>query len=532
MIDLESLRKAIGFTQNGKFKEAEKLYYELLEASPNDAMLLSAFGLFYVTIKDFAKAEKYLEQACVINKSLGTVSALGFAYYEQDKFEQAAATLEASLEFGSNQDILNKLIISFFQIKNYSKAIKYSTIMHQNFPEDTNAIAHLVKSLTYTGKLIEAEKLCVESLQKNEDSPSLWFHLGFLKELIYNDNLQALRCYEKALELGSNEAYYNIAVSYQKQRIFDKAEENYKQMLKFFPDNKEAILGLGMCRLTQKKFKEGYECLFQNNRSKFDKKTNNPWMPNQNWEREVVVIGDQGYGDQIQFIRYLPYLIEKTEKIYVAVNKNLRGLFEKIYTQAKFINYDEIDPEMQSIRLTDIAFALNIDFDNIPFSKGYLISEKNNIESKKTKVGLCWEAGSTGIRTMINRTINVDILEPIFNKQEIQLYSFQVKDTFNGNEKYPQMINLAKGFNNFEDTAKAMLAMDVIITVDTCIAHLAGALGIKTFLMLPFSSDWRWFLDNKSTSWYDSVEIFKQETPNSWEKPIEDIICKLKEYSL
>ena len=256
MIDLESLKKAIGLTQCGKFQEAEALYCELLETNPTEPMLLSAFGLFYVNIQNYAKAEKYLEQACAINKSLGTLSALGFAYYEQKKFGQAATTLEASLEFGVNQDILNKLILSFFQIKNYSKAIQYSTIMHQKFPEDTNAIAHLVKSLTYSGRLVDAEKLCTESLQKYENSPSLWFHLGFLKELIYNDNIQALHCYQKALELGSKEAYYNIAVSYQKQRIFDKAEENYKQMLTFFPKSKEAALGLGMCKLTQKKFGE------------------------------------------------------------------------------------------------------------------------------------------------------------------------------------------------------------------------------------------------------------------------------------
>jgi ADP-heptose:LPS heptosyltransferase len=132
---------------------------------------------------------------------------------------------------------------------------------------------------------------------------------------------------------------------------------------------------------------------------------------------------------------------------------------------------------------------------------------------------------------MINRTINVKLLEPLFNIDNVQFYSFQVTDTFKGNEKYPQMINLAKGFKNFDDTAKAMKSLDLIISVDTSVAHLAGALGVKTFLMLPYTSDWRWFEDTKTTPWYDSVEIFKQIDPISWEQPIEDIICKLKEYS-
>ena len=108
---------------------------------------------------------------------------------------------------------------------------------------------------------------------------------------------------------------------------------------------------------------------------------------------------------------------------------------------------------MQSIKITDLAYALNIDFENIPFSSGYLTSETKEIESNKLKVGICWEAGSAGIRTMINRTINVKLFEPFFDLKNIQFYSFQVTDTFKGNEKYPQMINLAKDFKNFEDTA-------------------------------------------------------------------------------
>ena len=98
-------------------------------------------------------------------------------------------------------------------------------------------------------------------------------------------------------------------------------------------------------------------------------------------------------------------------------------------------------------------------------------------------------------------------------------------------EEQLDLINLAKDFKNFSDTAKAMKSMDIIISVDTSVAHLAGALGIKTFLMLPYVSDWRWFNDTKTTPWYTSVEIFKQTDPISWEKPIKDIICRLNEYS-
>ena len=118
-----------------------------------------------------------------------------------------------------------------------------------------------------------------------------------------------------------------------------------------------------------------------------------------------------------------------------------------------------------------------MDFDNIPFAEGYLNAETADIKNDKLKVGLCWEAGAAGIRGMINRTIHVRCFEPLLNLDNIQVYSFQYNDTFKGNDKYPQMINLAKDFKDFSDTAKALKAMDVLVTVDTSVAHLAGALG-------------------------------------------------------
>ena len=532
MINVEILNKAIALTQKGYTKEAEALYLELLSNEPENYLLLSTLGLFYVNVRDFDKASEYLKKACSIKETLGTVSALGFAEFEKREFEKAAEILEKALTLGENPDIYNKLILSLFQIKNYKKAVEYAIKMYEKYPNNTDAISHMVKALTQSGKLMEAEKLCVGYLREHPDSASLWFHLGFLKELIYSDDKQACECYKQALELGNNEAYYNIAVSYQKQGDFEKAEEFYNKMLELYPNDIDTLTSLGMCKLTQKKFKDGYDLFFLRDKSSLDKKTNNPWRVGDSWQDEVVVLCDQGFGDHIQFIRYLPLLQEKVKKIYVASHPSLTCVFAPNYPDIEFITYDEINPEMQSVRITDLAYALDIDFDSIPFSEGYLKSDTANIENKKLKIGLCWEAGNAGIRTMINRTINIKLLEPLFNLDNVQFYSFQVRDTLKGNEKYAdKMINLASDFKNFSDTAKAMKAMDIIISVDTSVAHLAGALGIKTFLMLPFYNDWRWFNDTERTPWYNSIEIFKQADPISWEKPIEDIICKLKEYS-
>ena len=209
-------------------------------------------------------------------------------------------------------------------------------------------------------------------------------------------------------------------------------------MLEKFPDDIDTLTSLGMCYLTQKKFKEGYDLFFKRSTTDLSKRTKNPWSPDKPLDEELVVICEQGLGDHIQFIRYLPFL--KEHKVKVAAPKSLQTIFRLNYPDFEFIDYDEINPQIQSLRVTDLAYILNMDFEHIPFSEGYLDIERGEaILSDKLKVGLCWEAGGAGIRTMINRTINVKCFEPFFNKNNIQLYSFQYSDTFGGNNKYPQI---------------------------------------------------------------------------------------------
>ena len=527
MIDVKYIEKGILLSKKGLYKEAEIYFTDLLRKYPNEYNLLAAAGLFYVNIQNYSKAIELLEKAYNIKKTFGTVSALGFAQYELGDYQNAVKYLEESLEYGENSDVYNKLVQSLFEINKYQQAVEYAEKMYSLYPEDLYAISNKIKALTQTGKLFEAQELCAEYLKKHIDTPILWHQLGYLKELIYSDDEAARECYKAAAKFGSNNADYNIAVSCQKLGEYKEAEKYYKSMLSKFPNDEATIVSLGMCYLTQKKFKEGYDLFFKRVKHNISKMTNNPWYHGAKLDNDLVIICEQGFGDHIQFIRYIPFLSQHNVKI--AVPNQLRTLFEYNYPNYDFIEYDKINPDTQSIRITDLAYVLDMDFDNIPFAEGYLdIDYKNTIKSDKKKVGLCWEAGSAGIRTMINRTIHVRCFEPFFNLDTIQLYSFQYTDTFGGNEKYPQLINLAKDFRDFSDTARALKQMDVLITVDTSVAHLAGALGVKTYLLLPYASDWRWFSDTKNTPWYNSVEIFKQTDHISWEEPFNSILEKLK----
>ncbi|MBQ4114324.1 tetratricopeptide repeat protein [bacterium] len=523
----EAINKAIQIAQSGNFDEAREEFMSLLKSYPESYLVLSAAGLFYVNIGDFNSASLYLNKACEIKETFGTVSALGFCEYEKKEFKNSAVILERALSLGENVEIYNKLILSLLKIRAFSKAYEYALKMYEKYPKNKYSVINLVKSGIQIGNLVESEKICVEFLKDNSEISELWIQLGFLKELIYSDDVQALQCFKVALDLGCFEANYNIAVSYQKMRDFSKAEVYYKKMLEYFPHDEDSIVSLGMLYLLQKKFNEGYE-LFSKRTSFVTEKAKNLWTKGQKFCDDLVVLCEQGFGDHIQFIRYIPLIRNLVKTLQVVVPECLLRLFQMNYPDIEFITFDKFDNKKQTLRITDLAYALDMDFDNIPFSAGYLASDKGDVASDKLKIGLCWEAGSAGIRTMINRTMHINNFEPIFNLENIQTYSFQVNDSFDGCNNFPKMINLAKDFNDFSDTAKALKAMDLVVTVDTSVAHLAGALGVKTFLLLPYSSDWRWFDDTKTTPWYDSVEIFKQPNPLDWQTPINQIVEKIK----
>ena len=174
--------------------------------------------------------------------------------------------------------------------------------------------------------------------------------------------------------------------------------------------------------------------------------------------------------------------------------------------------------------IMDIQLALNLKFDNIPHKEKYLNYEKNTtiLNQNKKKVGLFWQGNK---KVFKNRSINFDYLKPLLNFDNIDFYSFQVdKDT-----KCPkEIINLSKNIKDYSDTASLLLNLDLLITIDSSIAHMAGALGVKTFLLLPKTSEWRWFNDNDKCSWYNSIKIFKQSTTNNWEEVILRVEKELK----
>lgn len=250
----------------------------------------------------------------------------------------------------------------------------------------------------------------------------------------------------------------------------------------------------------------------------------------------VCVYCEQGFGDSIQFIRYINILIQLGAKIILVTRKQLVDLFQ--------YNFPDIDIRTEysnlmyhyHVPLMDLPKCFNTTIDNIPNPEAYLnvksslIEKYNNKLGPKTKqrVGIVWSSNSIAFITRFRQVPLEPLLQSLIDADcEIVNIEFDIseeeKEILN---KYNVKIVDQDGF---DDTAALLKTLDLLVTVDTVYAHLSGALGVKTYVMLAdYGMDWRWFLKRKDSPFYNCVKLFRQHGDGNWLSVFQDIQNELK----
>jgi hypothetical protein len=249
----------------------------------------------------------------------------------------------------------------------------------------------------------------------------------------------------------------------------------------------------------------------------------------------LLVHYEQGYGDSIQFCRYISLIKPLARQIIFRVHEGLLDLMK--------LNLSDIEVVGESTKLEDLHFDYHIPLmsiltlidattDNMPLSEGYLKADSNKVEeyrkkyfsNNSIKIGISYNGAKFGNR---KRNVPLKYFYPLTKLPNVKLYSFQKGFGSEQLEDLPsdvEIIDLGKTFKDFSDTAAAMENIDLFVTSDNGVFNLSAAMGKKTFLMLNKFSEWRWFYDNETTPWYKSVKIFKkQEESDSWDLLVDRI---------
>lgn len=543
---IEEIKRAVEYTRVKEYKKAEKLYLELLKQHPDNSSVLSFLGVLYFNNNNYKKAEKYLEKSYQISESKTIVSYLGLSKFFLTKYRQSIPYIEKALEDSKTYELFTAILQATMKYRDFKLGYQYGVEACNLFPADKRILYYTGYHALQTGRFSECEEYCKKVLMLDSKSTQGWFLKGLLNETLYGDEKSARDCYRNMVKFGDKlGGYMNLATSYLKHvETRDKAYY-YLKKVRSIKSNKSGLSFLfASYFLSKRQFEKGYKYYVDIDDDTQDDKDwsaqfKRPWVGGQFKDEVLFVYGDQGLGDQIQFSRYLPFLEKKFKEIRVMVAEPLYGIFERSFSGYKNIKFykrsNKFPKYNKSVMMAFLIYYLNKRFNNIPFTGGYFAADGTKVQeykskyfqSSKRKIGICWEAGAANIREQLHRTLNIELFENIINMKDADIYSLQFNPSLDNYKKYKNIIDLGSMFKDFDDTAAALMNLDVLVTVDTSVAHLAGALGVKTFLILPYCPDWRWFDNDKTTEWYDSVTIFKQQNHDDWDEVFERIAKQL-----
>lgn len=531
---VSEINKALEFVKNEDYKSAEEIYLKALELNPKNHIILSFLGYLYLTTKDYTNAEKYFDEAHNVSQENSVLSGLALSKFMLQKFEETVPLYIGLIQTEAKCDYYEKLTLALCTListgkKEYLKmAYDYSLVAKNKYPMNKELLLNYSIACIYTGRFQEGEEYCINVLRMDSEFARAWNHMGIIQECLYQDEEKAQECYKKAIKYNDSPSYnYDLGISYSNSGKFELANEYLQKVYNELPDLDIVLLGLAFNYFKQRNFQDGYKYYIMHKGLGDVRKLNNLWDGKNHKDSTLFVYSDLCFGDHLMFIRYVPYLKDKFKNIKVFAFPQLIDLFRNSFEGIEFVDY--IPEYDYSVVLSKLPYYLKMDFNNIPNSEGYLKVDKSTDKNEKLKIGLCWEAGNSDIRTTIHRTININEFSELLNL-DYDFYSFQVDPSSEDYKKY-KITDLGSSFNNFTDTALALKDMDVLITVDTSVVNLAGALGIKTFMLLPYYPDWRWFDNEEKTEWYDSVKIFKQTEKNSWHNEVLRIISELTKLS-
>ena len=475
---------------------------------------------------------------------------LGFSLQKAGKYEDAEhAYQEALSQDKDNAEIYNLMGVLKLQQNDVISAVHMAELAVEKNP---NAYFYETLFQTYIRAGIYKQIVAREHevMEKFPDDFSLLFNLALAHKNLRHIP-EAIKYYDRALRINpaSYDAWFNLSHLYSVEGETKNAVSALKICKKIRPHDNDTDYFLSLALMRVKDYKHGLK-LFENrlcretsfallNKSYPNKaRKDNIWDGTNIKNKTILVYYEAGFGDVIMFSRYLPLVKQKCRKLIFYCQKPLSPLF-KINKQLgideivdKYIPEDQIDFDYH-IPLLSLPYVLKLSGEKVfAHSDGYLHADKTMVEeyrkkyfdNNKLKIGIKWQ-GNTYYDQ--DRVIPSTAFIPLMEVENTQFYSLQ---TFEGAEDIKDLnniVDIGKDLLDFSQTAAALSNLDLVICNDTSLAHLAGAMGIPCWIVLPYEVNWRWHTDLSVCDWYDSVRLFRQHKLNDWNGVFEDVKAEM-----
>jgi tetratricopeptide (TPR) repeat protein len=522
------------------FNEAIALKKDYFEAHTDRGNVLTELNRYKEALDSYDRAITIRNDYALAHSNRGIV------FLKLKHFDDAIACFDKAIELKPDYaEAYSNLGNVFRELNLYQDAIACFSKAIELRPDYAQAFSNLGSVFTTLMLLDEALVALDKAIELNNDHSEAYLNRGclFFKRYCFEE---ALADFDKAINLRSDyaQAYVNRGAVLHDLKRFNEAISNLDTAIQLQKDDAQAHHNKSHSLLLTGNLEEGfleYEWRWQeqiNNKQISQRTFKQPlWLGKDSVDgKSVLLYSEQGYGDTIQFCRYARLVKNLGAKVLLEVPKPLITLLESLDGVDMLIEEGKTSQDFDyRCPLMSLPLAFKTQLNTIPNPNSYLKSNSKKLEfwaqqlGAKTlpRIGLVW-SGNKNHGNDRNRSISLAemlaYLPPNFEYVSLQK-DFREKDKVvlsNSNIK-----QFGEQFNDFSDTAALCDLMDLVISVDTSVAHLACAMGKRTWILLPYNPDWRWLLDRTDSPWYESATLFRQSKDMRYEPVMEQIVKDL-----
>jgi tetratricopeptide (TPR) repeat protein len=464
------------------------------------------------------------------------------AHHRAGRLAQAAAIYRQIIQHASdNAAAHSNLGAALMDLGNVPEAISSLQIAIRLKPGFSEAYSNLGNALRLQGKNHEAIACYEKAIALNPRAADACNNLGnCLNDCGRGD--EALAWLNRAVELKPDFAiaWNNLGVVLQGMARSHEAIEAFRRSIGIDPNLIQAHLDLAASLLRIGRYEEGWEEAEWRWRLPSARKrewVKPPWEGGALYGQTILLYAEQGLGDTIQFIRYAPLIAQRAGNVIVECPRALKRVVESVPgIQKVFSSGEDLDDFDVRAPLMSLPRLLRTTVQTIPANVPYLWASPALFESwqaripqhgRGLRVGLVWAGGALPTR---KRSTSFQQLAPLAELPGVTFFSLQKGDAAAQASSPPprmHLIDLSSDLHDFAETAAVISNLDLVISVDTAVAHLAGAMSKPVWTLLQFVSDWRWMIDREDNPWYPTMRLFRQSKAGEWGPVVERVAHEL-----
>ena len=553
----ESLRQAHQLFQQEQYPQAEQMLLALLRDVPDHAQALHLLGSVAAAQLRFDEAALVLQRAlrglpADGEQSVAVRYKLGRAFFELGRHEDAFLLFRGLIEAGQQRAEIFLAAAAALQAlapsgRNDGQALQLIDQAVQLQPDLADAWHRRAMLEERAGRFDSARGSMAQALRLDGRRADYWLDAGLIEHAdgMFED---ALRYFDEALIVDPDlaDAHVSRGTSLARLRQYEHAIDSYRRALRLAPDDADAKVNLALSLLVLGQWQEAlplYEWRWEGRAADPYRHADIPAWNGASplLGRRMLLWAEQGHGDTIQFCRYVQQMVEAGAQVVLEVPDSLKVLMHSLPVAQSIEIVGSDDPRAAvdlQLPLMSLPLVCNTQVDAIPAAPSYLHADAARRAAWQARIDALAPAGQGRLRVGVvcsgnagnandrRRSIALQRFAALAQaRQDVDFFVIQ-PDLRSDDHAWLQSQAqsrwhwLGEGIVDFADTAAALACMDLLITVDTAAAHLAGALGMPVWIALPFAPDWRWSLNRFDSPWYPGARLFRQQQAGQWDDPL------------